>query len=93
VQPEPAPTVDRAEDPAQAAVAALGAILTQRGAVPHYERTGGGACMCGRICMCFGVYVMVSNVLRAHAVPVLTAVARVPGESDAVRGDVGIFGS
>ena len=85
--------MDRAAEPAQAAVAALGATLAQRGAVPLDERTGGGACMCGRISMCFGVYFMVSNVVRAHVVPVLTAVARVHGESDAVRGDVGIFGS
>jgi hypothetical protein len=78
VQPEPAPTVDRAAEPAQAAVAALGATLAQRGAVPLDERTGGGACMCGRISMCFGVYFMVSNVVRAHVVPVLTTVCAGP---------------
>ena len=77
MQPEPAPTADRAADPAQAAVAALGATLAKRGAVPLYERTGGSACMCGRICMCAGAYFIVSNVARAHVVTVLTAVARV----------------
>ena len=87
MQPEPAPTADRAADPAQAAVAALGATLAKRGAVPLYERTGGSACMCGRICMCVGAYFIASNVARAHVVTVLTAVCAGRGQTGANRHD------
>ena len=90
MQPEPAPTADRAADPAQAAVAALGATLAKRGAVPLYERTGGSACMCGRICMCAGAYFIVSNVARAHVVTVFTAGR---GQTGANRHDDNIFRS
>ena len=61
------------------AVAAVGA----RGwhdAVPYVAldgRTRGGVHVCGRVCMCIGVYFCVPNVARAHVVTVLIAVARV----------------
>ena len=93
------PTADRAADPAQAAVAALGATPAQRGAVLLYERTGGRACMCGRICMRVGAYFIVSNTARVHVhvhvhvMPVLTAVARVGYKRAPDRRDDNIFGS
>eukprot|EP00966_Prymnesium_polylepis_P162288 3750738-Prymnesium_polylepis.1 len=59
------------------AVAAVGAKLVRRGAVPLDERTGGDADVCGRVCTCHEIYLTLSNTARAHVVTVLTAVARV----------------